>query len=297
MTQNSPSRRSSINSISSINSFFNSPGSPLRLNNLATTPSPIRRLRNLNPSPPNQRRRRRGTRRNSPNFSIRSPSPAPSYNFNASINHRNLNNILRNLNNTPHTPDSPLPDFNGSPIFTTSGQSPILTTVSNQENIFNNTPPPSPPRLTRSGPARRLNFNSPVRSSYNRTRKSRRSTNYESYLSRENLNRLRGRRRELVLKANRAPHNLASNFDPTIPVAAAEPVVHPVNIQRATPVVTLENHYAPLAVVKGKNVSNTVISANKINKIRNKRKQRKTKRLNNMLKKRKNKNKRNTKKK
>ena len=112
MSQNSPSRRSSISSINSRNSFFNSPGSPLRLSNLATTPSPIRRLRNLNPSPPNQRRtrRRRRTRRNSPNLNIRSPSPAPSYNFNlnnATVNDPNLNNVLngllRNLNNTPST--------------------------------------------------------------------------------------------------------------------------------------------------------------------------------------------------
>lgn len=316
MSQNSPSRRSSINSISSINSrnsFFNSPGSPLRLNNLATTPSPIRRLRNLNPSPPppprsNQRRRRRGIRRNSPNFSIRSPSPGPSYNFNASsINHRNLNNILRNFNNTPHTPDSPLQDLNEGPIFTTSGQSPIFTTFSNEENGLINTPP-SPPRLTRSGPARRLNFNSPIRSSYNLTRKSRRSTNHESYLSRENLRELQRRRRELVAHANRTPHNLANHYNPTIPVVPAKKVIHPINMQRATPATTLNHLYAPLAIATGKNVSNTVISANKINKIRNKRKQRKTKKLEQNLKKifsrkrsggtkkRNNKNKRNTKK-
>ena len=338
MSQNSPSRRSSISSINSRNSFFNSPGSPLRLNNLATTPSPIRRLRNLNPSPPNQRRRRRRTRRNSPNLNIRSPSPAPSYNFNlnnATVNDPNLNNVLngllRNLNNTPSTqtpnqrrnrrrpgsryvlnnspvttpisPASPLQDLNEGPIFTTAGQRPILTTFSNEENGLINTPPSSPPRL-----ARRLNFSSPVRIPYNRTRKSRQSTSHESLLSRENLRELQRRRRELVSNAKRAPHNLASNFDPTTSVAAAEPVDYPIHMQQAVPAATLNNLYAPLAIATSKNVSNTVIPAKEINEIRKKRKQRKTKKLEQNLKKifnrkrfggtkkRNNKNKRNTKK-
>ena len=255
---------------------LNSPGPPLRLSNLATTPSP-RRSNRSTPSPPIQRRRRRTAR-----TSIFNNSPMT----------------------TPTSPASPLPEFNGSPIFTTSGQSPILTT----EYGLINTPPPSPPRLTRSGPARRINFNLPP---YNLTRKSRRSTNNESHLSRENLRELQRRRRQLVANGTRAPHNLASNFDPTIPVVRAQPVVHPVNMQYAHPVVTLENHYAPLANATGKNVSNTVLPAKIVNEIRKKRKERKTKRLNNMLKKmlsrksrkryggtkkRNNKNKRNTKK-
>ena len=252
---------------------LNSPGSPLRLSNLATTPSP-RRSNRSTPSPPIQRRRRRTAR-----TSIFNNSPMT----------------------TPTSPASPLPEFNGSPIFTTSGQSPILTT----EYGLINTPPPSPPRLTRSGPARRINFNLPP---YNLTRKSRRSTNNESHLSRENLRELQRRRRQLVANGTRAPHNLASNFNQTIPVVRAQPVVHPDNIQLATPVRSLKNHYAPLAIATGKNVSNTVLPAYIVNEIRNKRKERKTKKLNKMLKnmlsrkryggtkKRNNKNKRNTKK-
>ena len=238
-----------------------------------------------------------------------------------------LNGLLRNLNNTPstQTPNqirnrrrpgsryvlnnspnlpvttpistaSPLQDLNEGPTFTTAGQRPILTTFSNEENGLINTPPPSPPRLTRSGPARRLNFNSPIRSSYNRTRKSRPSTFRDSLMSRENLLELQRRRGQLVSHANRAPHNLASNFDPTTSVAAAEPVDYPIHMQQAVPATTLNNLYAPLAIATSKNVSNTVMPAKEINKIRNKRKQRTKKRLNNMLKKRNNKNKRNTKK-
>lgn len=260
---------------------LNSPGSPLRLSNLATTPSPTRSNRST-PSPPIRRTRRRAR--------------------------------TTNFNNLP--PASPLSHLNGlneSPIFTTAGQSPIFTTFSNEENGLINTPPPSPPRLTRSGPARsgparRIYFNSPPRSSYNVNRKSRPSTIRESGMSRENFLELQRRRRELVAHANRAPHNLARNYNPTIPVVPAKKVIHPVNIQLATPVRSVENHYAPLAIARGNNVPNTVLPAYIVNEIRNKRKGRKTKKLNKMLKnmlsrkrsggtkKRNNKNKRNTKK-
>lgn len=264
------------------NQTITPPSTPprLSLSNLATTPSPLRRSNRSTPSPP-IRRRNRGR-------------PRTRY-------------VLNNSPvTTPISPASPLQEFNGSPTFTTAGQSPILATFSNAENGLINTPPPSPPRLTRSGPARHLYFNSPIRSSYNLTRKSRRSTNHESLLSRDNLRELQRRRRELVLKANRAPHNLARNFNPTISVAAAEPVDYPIHMQQAVPATTLNNLYAPLAIATSKNVSNTVMPAKEINEIRNKRKQRTKKRLNNLLKNRKkryggtkkrnNKNKRNTKK-
>ena len=277
---------------------LNSPGSPLRLSNLATTPSPTRSNRST-PSPPIRRRRtrRRARTTNFNNLPIRTPtSPA---------------SPLQDLNELPTfttsiSPASPLEEFNGSPIFTTAGQSPIFTTFSNEENGLINTPPPSPPRLTRSGPARRrINFNSPV---YNVTRKSRPSTFRESLMSRENLLELQRRRGQLVSHANRAPHNLASNFDSTIPVVPAKKVIHPVNIQLATPARTLENHYAPLAIARGNNVPNTVLPAYIVNEIRKKRKQRTKKKFNKVLKnmlrrkrsggtkKRNNKNKRNTKK-
>ena len=269
MSQNSPSRRSSISSISSMNSrnsFFNSPsGSPLRLSNLATTPSPIRRLRNLNPSPPNQRRRRRRTIRNSPNrrnpnyynFNNPSLSPVPSYNFNlnnATVNNRNLYNILRNLNNTP---------------------------------------PPSPLRFRRSGPAnaaenlpiRHLRFNNV--NNLQPGNKARRSTNEESYMSRANLERLR-RGKELIYQGKRAPHNIARNFNKTIPLAAAQQVVNPVNIQRARPLIHLENYYVPEAVATSYEIPNNVFNGKNLNKFKNivnKRKQRKTKKLEKNLKK------------
>ena len=268
------------------NQTITPPSTPprLSLSNLATTPSPVRRSNRSTPSPPIRRRGRPRTRY------VLNNSPVT----------------------TPISPASPLQEFNGSPTFTTAGQSPILATFSNAENGLINTPPP-PPRLTRSGPenafrGRHLYFNSPVRSSYNRTRKSRRSTNHESLLSRDNLRELQRRRRELVSHANRAPHNLARNFDPTISVAAAEPVDYPIHMQQAVPATTLNNLYAPLAIATSKNVSNTVMPAKEINEIRKKRKQRKTKKLEQNLKKifnrkrfggtkkRNNKNKRNTKK-